>query len=138
MIHAELSHQLMIHASDEVGTLAEITHVMATSGINLVAMCAYAFSDKVSMMFVTTDNNAARKLLEMGGYKVEEEEVILLSMDNKPGAAQKVSQKLAEAGIDLTLIYGSSDASAEISRIVLISKNNLDAMMVIKTELERG
>ena len=91
----------------------------------------------MAVMFVTSDNNEAKRLLAAKGYDVQEEEVILLSIDNKPGAFQRVTDKIAEAGIDLILVYGSVDESAEVNRSVIISNNNLDMMMIIKTELER-
>ncbi len=137
MITAELGKQLMIRVEDHVGTLAEITNLVSPSGINMIALCAYAVGKTVAIMLVTDDNNATKKLLQKKGYRVEEEEIILLTVDNKPGSLQRVIDKIAQAGIDLRLIYGSVEKNSEHSRIVLISKNNLDAMMIIKTELER-
>ena len=64
--------------------------------------------------------------------------MILLSIDNKSGVLRAVTDKMAEAGIDLTLMYGSVDPGAEVARIILIAENNLDVMMLIKTELERS
>ncbi len=138
MIKATLDRQLMIHVSDSVGSLAEVTSVVSSSEINMLALCAYALGGNVSIMFVTEDNNAAKQLLEEKGYTVEEEEVVLLSLENKPGALQRVTDKISEAKIDLTLMYGSVDREAEFSPIVLISKNNLDVITLIRTELERS
>jgi hypothetical protein len=138
MIKATLDRQLMVFTSNQIGSLAEITSIISSSGINLVAICAYAIQDKVAIMLVTEDNNAARKLLESQDCKVQEEEVVLLTLDNKPGALQAVTERIAQSGIDLKLIYGSSDPTAQLCRIVLISENNLDVMMIIKTELERS
>ena len=138
MIRAELATQLMICVNDKVGTLAEVTTMISASGINMTAICAYAVEGTVAIMFVTEDNNEARKLLEARKYSVRAEEVILLTLDNKPGALQTVTDKLAEAGISLKLIYGSVTKENSNSRIILISDNNLDAMMIIKTEMERS
>ena len=102
-----------------------------------MALCAYYIGNNVAVMFVTDDNNEAKRLLAAKGYYVQEEEIILLSIDNQPGALQKVTDKIAEAGIDLTLVYGSVDESAAVNRSVVISSNNLEVMMIIKTELER-
>ena len=137
MVAAELGKQLMIRVEDHVGTLAEITNLVSPSGINLIAICAYAVGKTVAIMLVTDDNNGAKRLLQKKGYQVQEEEIILLTIDNKPGSLQKVTDKLAQGGIDLRLIYGSVDKGSENTRIVVITKNNLDAMMIIKTELER-
>jgi len=138
MIKAVLERQLMIQVDNDVGMLAAITSIITSTGINLLANCAYAVDNKAAFMFVTDDNNGARKLLEAQNIKVQEEEVILLSIDNKPGVLRAVTDKLAEEGINLTLMYGSVDPGAEIARLVMVSKNNLDVMMLIKTELERS
>ena len=137
MIKAQLNRQLMIQLKDATGTLAEVTSVISASGINILALCAYAVEETVAIMFVTQDNNAAKQILEAKGYDIVEEEVLLLSVENKPGALQGVTDKLAEAGIDLNLIYGSVDKSADMCKIVMIAQDNLSAMMVIKNEFGR-
>lgn len=137
MVKAELARQLMVRGDNEIGMLAKITRVISQANINLVALCAYSIENNVAVMFVTDDNNEAKRLLEAKGYDIQEEEVILLSIDNQPGALQRVTDKIAEAGVDLALVYGSVDESAEINRSVIISNNNLEIMMIIKTELER-
>ncbi|MBP9854605.1 MAG: ACT domain-containing protein [Candidatus Omnitrophica bacterium] len=138
MIKAELDRQLMIHLKDTAGTLAEVLSVVSSSGINIVALCAYAIEGMVAIMFVSEDHNAAKTVLEKKGFDVQEEEVVLVTVENQPGALQAVTNKIAEEGIDLTLIYGSTDKDAERSSIVLISRNNLDVLMLIKMEMERG
>ncbi len=137
MVSVELDRQLMISVDDQVGTLAEVTSVISSSNINMVALCAYAVNNKVAIMFVTEDNNGARKILEEQGYNVREEEVVLLSIENKPGALQAVTDKIAEAGINLRLLYGSVTTDSKFSRLVLISENNMDVMMIIKMEFGR-
>ncbi|OGX37728.1 MAG: hypothetical protein A3G91_02010 [Omnitrophica WOR_2 bacterium RIFCSPLOWO2_12_FULL_50_9] len=137
MVKAELARQLMVRGDNEIGMLAKITRVISQANINLVALCAYSIENNVAVMFVTDDNNEAKRLLEAKGYDIQEEEVILLSIDNQPGALQRVTDKIAEAGVDLALVYGSVDESAEINRSVIISNNNLEIMMIIRTELER-
>ena len=138
MIKAELSKQLMIRLHSKVGSLAQVTSAISSHGINMMALCAYEIDEMVCIMFVTDDNNGAKQLLEKQGVNVREEEIVMLRIDNKPGALQHVTDKIAEAGINLTLMYGSADPGAETCSIVLISKNNLDVMMLIKTELERS
>ena len=76
MIKAVLERQLMIHVDNDVGMLASVTSIITSTGINLLANCAYAVDDKAAFMFVTDDNNSARKLLEVHNIGVQEEEVI--------------------------------------------------------------
>lgn len=138
MVKAELTKQLLIRLDSKVGSLAHVTSAISSHGINMIALCAYEVEQMVCIMFVTDDNNEAKQLLEKQGVKVGEDEVIMLRIDNKPGALQAVTDKIADAGINLQLMYGSADEGAETCSIVLIARNNLDVMMLIKTELERS
>lgn len=133
MIEAILGKQLIITVDNKVGTLAEVSGVVSSSGINLVAVCAYAVDNKGVIMFVSEDNKKAAKLLKEKKYNVREEGVILLTLDNKPGELQRITKKIAEAGIDLTLIYGSVEKKGKTSRIVLISEDNEAVLARIKT-----
>ena len=120
MIKAVLERQLMIHVNNEVGMLATVTSIITSTGINLLANCAYAVDKKAAFMFMTDDNNGARKLLEAHDFNVQEGEGVLLSIDNKPGGFRAVMDKMADAGINLTLTYGSVDPRAVVARLILV------------------
>ena len=62
MIKAVLDRQLMISVNNDVGMLAAVTSVITSTGINLLANCAYAIDDKAAFMFVTDDNNISISL----------------------------------------------------------------------------
>lgn len=133
MTDAILSTQLMIQVNNKVGTVAEVTDTVSSSGINLVAVCAYAVDNNGFIMFVTDDNKRAKKLLVEKKYDVREEEIILLNMDNKPGMLHAVTRRIADCGIDLTLIYGSVERKGKKSQVVLISENNNAVLAAITT-----
>lgn len=133
MTKAILNKQLLITVDNRVGTLAEVSGVVSSSGINLIAVCAYAVDNKGVIMFVSEDNNQAKKLLKGRGYDVREEEIILLTVANKPGSLQQITQRIADAGIDLTLIYGSVEQKGKTSRIVLVSEDNSGVLAILKT-----
>ena len=131
MTNATASKQLIITVNNKVGTLAEVTSVLSGVGINLIAVCAYAVDNKGVNIFVTEDNNQAKKLHKAKNYDIREEEVILISVDNKPGELQKVTEKIAQAGIDVTLIYGSVEQKGKTSRLILVSEDNKAALAAI-------
>ena len=131
MSNATKEKQFMITVDNRVGTLAEVTNVIAASGINLVALCAYAVDNKGVIMFVSDNNTEAKKLLKSKRYDVREEDVIVVWLSNKPGAMQAVSQKIANVGIDLNLVYGSVDQNGKTSRMVLITEDNGSVLMAL-------
>lgn len=134
MTQAVLDKQLIVTVNNQIGTLAEITKLVAASGINLVAVCAYGVDNKGFVMFVSENNPQAKALLESKHYDVREEEVILISLDNKPGTLQSITEKIAGVGIDVTLIYGSVDKKGKTSRIVVIAEDNQAVLMALKTK----
>ena len=132
MTNAALDKQLVITVNNQVGTLAEITSVVASSGINLIAICAYAVDNRGVIMFVSDNNDLAKKLLQAKKYDIREEDVVVISLDNKPGALQSITEKISRAGIDLNLMYGSVDKAGKTSRVVFISENNNAVLTVLK------
>lgn len=137
MVKVELDRQLMIRVEDSPGALAKMVETVSSNGINILAICAYSVDNVAAFMFVTDDNNATRKLLEAKKYKISEEEVVVVSIPNKPGALQSVTDTIAQFNIDLALMYGSVDKTSEVSRVVMIARSNLDLMMVLKQRFGR-
>lgn len=131
MINAIIDTQLMIRVNNKVGTLAEITSVISASKINLIAITAQAVDNVGNICFVTENNSEAKKLLKTKKYDVREEPVVLVTLDHKPGALQAVTTKIAQAGIDLTLIYGSVEKEGIISRVVMIAEDNKSLLLAI-------
>jgi len=131
MVKASLDNQLMITVDNKVGTLSEIGNLVASAGINIVAVCAYTINGKGFVMFVSEDNKKALRLLKGKKYNVREEEVIVASVDNTPGALQAVTQAIADAEIDMTFLYGSADSAAGSSTIVLTCEDNEGALRLI-------
>ncbi len=126
-----LDKQLVITVDNRVGSLAEVTNVVSSSGINLLAVCAYGVDNKGVIMFVSDNNDQAKKLLKTKKYDVREEEIILVSLDNKPGTLKTITKKIADVGIDINLIYGSVDKGGKTSRIVLISEDNQAVLLAM-------
>ena len=132
MVKALLEKQLLITVDNKVGTLAEVSHVVSSSGINLIAICAYGVDNKGTIMFVSENNKEAAKLLKAKKYDVREEEVVLLTLDNKPGALEGVTKQVADLGVDVNLIYGSVDKDGKTCRLVLVSEDNATVLMALR------
>jgi len=55
------------------------------------------------IIMTTADDDAARAILEEGGYTFIEGESILTEVDDRPGGMARLSRELADAGVN---IYG--------------------------------
>lgn len=71
-------------------------------------------SDKYSMIrFITNNPDGAVDVLKQAGYQVRIQEVIGLVLDNRPGILNRISQKLGDAGINISYTYGSGFSDSE-------------------------
>ncbi|MDP2652844.1 MAG: ACT domain-containing protein [Candidatus Omnitrophota bacterium] len=132
MTQAVKSKQLIITVNNKVGTLAEVTHILSSSAINIMAICAYAVDNRGVIMFVAEDHDHAKKLLKAKGYDIREEDVVLVNVENKPGTLQSVTQKISDIGVDINLLYGSVDKKGKVTRIVLIAEDNETVLTALK------
>ncbi len=131
MAKAKLAKQIMLETGNKVGTLAEVSNVAASAGVNIEAICAYAMEDKAIFYLVTGNNKDALSLFKAKGYSVKEDEVVLVSLPNTVGSAASMAGKLKAANIDLQYIYGST-SSAKEALIVIKSDNNTKALEALK------
>lgn len=132
MIKAITSKQIVINASDRVGTLATINDIVSQSGINMIAICAYKRSRKSEIMFVSENNAYAKRLLKSKGFEVTDQEIVLLTVENRPGSLRHATDKIAEAGIDMTLIYGSVEKVGKTTHLVLVTEDNKKALAALR------
>lgn len=106
MAKAVKSKQLIFSLPNKIGLLAEVAAALAAAKVNIEAICAYERGYGYFMM--VTDNNAkAKKVISKMGAEVHIEDVMALEVPNRVGQLEKVSKKIADAGIDIHFIYGS-------------------------------
>ena len=87
---------------DRPGMLAKAIGAVGGAGINIDG---YAEMDGV-VHVLTTDLAAARKVLDQAGFRVvTEQQVVLIPIEDQPGAAARVFQKIAEAKINVRFSY---------------------------------
>jgi hypothetical protein len=116
--------ELRIEARAEAGIMAEIAGLMAENGVNIDNFCAYNCGASSIINLLTSDNAKARKALEGRGYKIEEREVVLLSLWNRPGALSAIAGKIRDSGINLQSVYGTTTAGGERTAVVFLSEDN--------------
>ena len=118
--------ELIITTPDKAGMLSEVSSVMASNGININALCAYAMEGKAIFMVLTDDNQKAKLAAGNKGWDTKENDVVVVNMIDKVGAAKEIGDKLKEKNINLAYCYGTDCACAtnRVGRLVLKSDNN--------------
>ncbi len=100
---------------DRPGMLAKAIGCVSAAGINIDG-----YAEMNGMVHVlTTDRPATRRCLNEAGFKVvQEQHVVLVTVADEPGAAARVFQQIAEAHINVRYSY-----LATRNRLVIASDN---------------
>jgi hypothetical protein len=107
MVKAMKIKQLSFSLPDKIGLLSEVAAFITAAKINIEAICAYGMGNEGHFMMITDNNTKAKKVIAHMGAKVTTEDVIAVEVPNKVGQLQLVAKKVADAGIDISYVYGS-------------------------------
>jgi hypothetical protein len=130
MAKAKKVKQLLFMTPDEPGQLAEVTTALLNAKVNIANICAYGMEGKATFMLTGDSNAKAKKKLAGLSSDIKEYDVIEVELQNKPGELQKVAQKLAEEGINIIYIYGTT-AAGRTANVIFATSDNAKAIKLI-------
>ena len=91
---------------------------MGKVNVNIEGLCGIPLEGKGHVHIVVEDHETARRALEEKGIEIiDERDVLVLDIESiagRPGKGAEITRKLADAGINITLIY-----MIENNRVVL-------------------
>jgi len=130
--NVSLGEEISIETKNKVGLLADISMILASEGINIEAAAGYEDGNNAKVMLITSANLGVVNELRKLKYKsVKETEVVLVDLDNKPGALKVVTTALANNKIDIKYHYLTACSCRCASRMVLQTSDNENAIAVL-------
>lgn len=130
---AGMGKEILVTVKNKIGVLADMCRIVADHGINIEAVSGWGKDPDAKIRFVTADNLRALDALKKAGYtSIEEVDVLLVELDNKPGALKNVTSFMAAQGIDIKYAYGTACSGGCPSKLVLSTSNNEKALLVLK------
>lgn len=101
-----MAQDLTIHLEDRPGTLAEVGEVLGKAGINIDGLCGFASEGKGVLHILVEDGAGAKTALQSAGVSVRGmRDVLVLEIQDRPGAFGETARKIADAGVNLNLAY---------------------------------
>jgi hypothetical protein len=128
--------EIKIVTKNTIGILADVTSLISENGVNIENICAYTTGEQAIFNLLTTDNEKIKKVMAGKGYQIEEREVIVLELWNRPGALSEAAMQFKQKGIQLQNVYGTSSPKGERTTMIFLSEDNekasemFDAMVV--------
>lgn len=98
---------LAIRLENHPGALAKMGEVLGNAGVSVEGGGGFVVDSKGIAHFLFEDTVIARKALEENGIEIIEDREVLIQRLNQdqPGQLGKISRLMAEAGINIEVIY---------------------------------
>ena len=111
--------QISIFMENTTGRLAEVTALLAKSGINLRAISIADTADFGILRMVVDQPEATLKLLRESGFTARETDVIGVEVPDHPGALARITALFRDERVNIEYLYASLEHSTDKAVIVL-------------------
>ena len=118
-----MSVDLVIDIENTPGSLARIAAAISDAGVNIAAATCIGSHERAELHILVKHAEAAKHSLATAGVlATRESEVVVVTVEDHPGVLADLTRKVAEAGINLDLVYVATQ-----NRVVFGS-TDLDAL----------
>lgn len=104
--------QLTVWVEDRPGVLGEVAGALGTKKVNIQAFLAAVVEGRGAIRMVVDKPALAKKVFAERGWENSEEDVVAVTLADKPGSLGSIAKKLGEAGINIQYAYTGSAKSA--------------------------
>jgi hypothetical protein len=97
---------LVIDIENTPGALAEVTAAISDAGVNIAAATCVGTGKTAELHILVPYAEAAKHALAISHLAVSRErEVVVVEVEDRPGVLADLTRKIAEAGINLDLVF---------------------------------
>jgi hypothetical protein len=104
--------QISAWVDDRPGMLGQVADALGEKGISIRAFMATVMDGKGFIRVVVDRPALARRVFAAHGWKTTEDEVIEVTVPDRPGALGRVADQLGEAGVNIQYAYVGTAKSA--------------------------
>jgi hypothetical protein len=98
---------LVIDIENAPGALAKVAAAISDAGVNVAAATCLGSGERAELHILVKHAEAARHALALSHDVTitREREVVVVEVDDRPGVLADLTRRVAEAGVDLDLVY---------------------------------
>jgi hypothetical protein len=98
---------LVIDIENAPGALAKVAAAISDAGVNVAAATCLGPGDRAELHILVKHAEAARHALALSHDVTitREREVVVVEVDDRPGVLADLTRKVAQAGVNLDLVY---------------------------------
>jgi hypothetical protein len=102
--------------------VAALGEAFGSADVNITAAAAFTFEGRGFLHFVVEEEaDRALKALHDGGWSVIRiQEVLTVSLDDRPGELGRFARRLADAGVNITSFYVAGGSGGDKQLVVAV------------------
>jgi hypothetical protein len=104
--------QLVVSVENQPGKLGRVTSAFGAARVDILAFVAGPLDGRDAIRLIVDRAAAARKVCAESRWPCEKEDVVEVTLGDKPGTLGPVARKLGEAGINIRYAYTGTAKSA--------------------------
>lgn len=124
--------QISIFVENKEGRIKKAINTLAQENINIRALSIADTTKYGILRLIVSDNKKAIEALEKDGFIVKENEVILLSVPDRPNGLNSTLAIFDEQGINLEYLYAFVSSKSDEAIVVMRLEDMEKAIKVLK------
>jgi hypothetical protein len=97
---------LTVTLENRPGSLADLGAATGSAGINIEGVCGSTEGGQAAIHILVDDAAGTRAALREAGIEVSgERDVLVVDIENRPGAMGEVARRIGDAGANIELVY---------------------------------
>jgi hypothetical protein len=125
--------QISVFVENKPGKLVEVVETLGASGIDLRAMSIADTSDFGILRLIVSDSSKALVILREAGFVTSVNQVIAVSVEDKPGGLARVLRVLSDARVSIEYVYAFITHEAGRAFVIIRADDSARALEVLKT-----
>ena len=118
---ATVPTEIVIEAEDRPGMMASLGELLGEAGVNITAAAAFTHDGRGFLHFVVQEADRAVLALREACWEiVGVQEVLTMSLDDRPGELGRFARRLADAGINITSLYIAGGRAGDKEMVVAV------------------
>ncbi len=124
-----LEKQFSVFVQNKVGSLSKLCSQLSQKGINIRALSLVDDLEWGIVRLIVDDNKKTKSVLEGLGFKYGETRVLVVEIDNHPGALAEMADQLAREDINIDQAYTTAKGKSAV--VVLATTDDKKASKLV-------
>jgi hypothetical protein len=113
--------QISAWVDDRPGMLGQVADALGEKAISIRAFMAAVMDGKGFVRVVVDRPAAARRVFAAHGWKTTEDEIIEVTVPDRPGALGRIADRLGEAGVNIQYAYvGTAKSASKVNLYLFV------------------